>query len=1077
MKRNSTKTILLAIAFLLTAFYQVAYAQWNTNTSVNLQISGLPTADMQAVSTTDNKLWVAFYHLNGGNYDMRAQLFDADGNKLLGPDGVLVSNQPSGTATFVFNVCVDANNNLVIGNQDERSGAMQAYVYKISQAGTHLWSSAGVSLGAGMVPYPAGLPNGEVVVTWNSDISNTLALQKISASGTLVWPSPVSILVGTATTTRGQLIANLNNKFTMVYQKNAGGISTNLYAQLFDNSGTALYAPLQIGNQTTAPYRYYSIAAEGDTTYFGYYSSSGLRFNSFVQRINPNGTIPWGMNGSAFNTSTSGTDNYQMTTNINLTPGSPYVWSVCTFSDPNQVHYGIYLQKFLKSTGARQFTDQGKAVYPVGATNNQHAGNLQLHNDMPLFMSYIDNYKLYVTKLDANGNFVWSYHNTEVSSTTSGAGDPKGRYDFCQAGTNRFAGIWTENRGSAELGYIQGISQNGLFGLDVNTQGGVPAVINSGNGTLQLEAVIYPSYASQLVTWSLIAGTGMATINSTGLVAAISDGTVWAKATSIQDNTVKDSLLITISNQIPVPPDVITLPASSIGWFNGTLNGSVDANYFNSTASFEWGLTNSYGNSVSSTPALVTGGTPTPVLVQLTGLSHSTTYHYRCLAVNQAGTTYGQDLTFTTDCYLSGSIGSITGTNNLCVNTNSVVYSIPVFAGATGYTWTVPAGVTIVSGNNTNSITVDFSASAQSGNFSVFATNGACYSLTSAPFAVTVNNTPVIPENIYGIQNVCEGEQGVIFTVAPVPGATSYAWTVPAGAVITAGNNTNTITVNFPVGATSGNITVSASNDCGIGPVSNPLPISIEPLPGTTGAISGPVELCAGNASVTYSVQPVTNGYIYVWTVPVGTAIISGTGTNQLTVQFPGALSGNISVYATNGNCIGQPSPPLAISVNPIPATPTITRHGDTLVSSSDTGNQWYLEGNLLQGATDKEYVVHIAGNYSVIVTIGGCSSAASGSILVLPVSVNNLPADELFSLYPNPNNGMFDLKASSFSNSEFTVEIVDATGRLVSKTEHKGNEISGVLHFDLSKFAEGTYQVLLRSKDFSISRRMVIVK
>ncbi len=1077
MKRNFTKLLLPALVFLFTFVFQTTKAQWNTNTSVNLQISGLPTADMQAVSTTDNKLWVAFYHENAGNYDMRAQLFDADGNKLLGPDGVLVSNQTSGSATFVFNVCIDASNNLIVAMQDQRSGGMQAYVYKISQTGTHLWSNTGVLLGAGLAPYPAGLSNGEVVVTWNSDISNTLSLQKISAAGTLVWTNPVSILVGTSTTTRGQIVANLNNKFTMVYQKNAGGISTNLYAQLFDNSGTALYAPLQICNQTTAGYRYYSIAAEGDTTYFGYYSSTGLRFNSFLQRINPNGTIPWGMNGSAFNTSTSGSDYYQMTTNINLTPGSPYAWSVCTFSDPNQVHYGIYMQKFLKSTGARQFTDQGKAVYPVGSINNQHAGNLQLYNDQPLFMSYDDNYKLYVTKLDGNGNFVWSYNRTEISSTTAGAGNPKGRYDFCRVGPDRFAGIWTEDRGTADLGYVQGISQNGLFGIDVTTQGAVPAVINTGNGSLQLLATVFPSYASQQANWSITPGTGMANISASGQVTAIADGTVWAKAIAVQDNTVKDSLLITISNQVPVAPDVITLPADNLEWFSATLNGSVDANYFNSTSSFEWGLTNAYGNTVSASPSVVTGGSATPVFAELTGLTHSTTYHYRCKGVNIAGTSYGQDLTFTTDCYLSGSIGPITGISTLCVNTNSVVYSIPAFAGATGYTWTVPAGATIVSGNNTNSITVDFSASAQTGNITVFATDGACYSATSAPYTVIVNATPVIPGNISGMQIVCEGDQGLVYSVTAVPGASSYSWTVPPGAVIVAGTTTNSITVNYPVGSLPGTITVSASNECGVGMPSNPLPIDIAPLPGTPGLITGPVQLCAGNSNVTYSVQAVTNGFDYVWSVPVETTIVSGGNTNQITVQFLSALTGNISVYATNGNCLGQTSPQLLITVNPITSTPDITRHGDTLVSSAGSGNQWYLDGAIIPGATGTKHIAVYTGVYSVIVTLNGCSSAPSDGILVIPVSVSEHSVANTFEIYPNPNNGQFEIKFEMVENSEYILEIFDQTGKSILKEEKIFSIEKNTKQINLKNTPPGSYLFVLRSGDSIVSKKIFIVK
>jgi hypothetical protein len=549
MKTSTSKFLLWSLTVLLIIFSGVAHAQWNTNTSENLQISGLLTSDMQAVSTTDNKLWVAFYHENAGNYDMRAQLFDAYGNKLLGTDGVLVSNQTSGTATYVFNVCVDASNNLVVGMQDERSGALQAFVYKISQTGTHLWSSEGVLLGNGLAPYPAGLANGEVVVSWEDFDANTLKIQKISATGTLIWTAPVIVKVGTSNTTRGQIVASLNNKFTMVYQKRVIGINTTLYAQLFDDSGTALYAPLQICNQTTGGFTYYSIAAEGDTTYCGYYSSINNRSNSFLQRINPNGTIPWGMNGSAFNTNQSSGDNYQGTTNINLAPGLPYVWSLCTFSDPLQNNYGIYMQKFLKSTGERQFTDQGHAVYPIGSTNNWHAGNLQLHNNQPMFMSYDDDYKLYVTKLDENGNFVWSYNRTEISSTNAGLGNPKGRYNFCQVGPDRFAGIWTEDRGIGNLGYIQGISQNGLFGMEVQTQGSVPAVINTANGTLQLEATVFPSYANQQATWSIVPETGMANVSVSGLVTAVSDGIVWAKAIAVQDNTVMDSLLITITNQ------------------------------------------------------------------------------------------------------------------------------------------------------------------------------------------------------------------------------------------------------------------------------------------------------------------------------------------------------------------------------------------------------------------------------------------------------------------------------------------------------------------------------------------------
>jgi hypothetical protein len=511
-----------------------------------------------------------------------------------------------------------------------------------------MWGADGIVLGGGLAPYPAVLSNGECAIAWNETASNTLAIQKITTSGTLAWATPVMVQVGSTKTTRGQIVGVSGGKFCMVYQKRGTGISTTLYAQTFDNSGTALYSPLQICNQTTSGARFYSIVADADTTFFGYYSSTGFRFNSFLQRINPDGTIPWGMNGSNFNTSTGTNDSYQGTTSINHTPGSNYVWSVCTFSDPNQTMYGIYVQKFLKTSGARQFTDAGKVLYPIGTQMYTQAGDLALVGDTPMFMYYISNYKIYATRLDATGNFVWPGNQVEISSTTASAANGKMRYGFTPVGPNRCAGTWTEKRGSNYLGYAQGISIGGLTGVVVATQGGVPAEITTDQGTLQLVATVFPSTADQTVTWSIVAGTGAASISSTGLVTAIANGTVYGVATAVQDNSVTDSLVITLTNQSAAAPTVVTLPATSVTSDGATLNGTVNANTLSTIVSFDYGTTTFYNHTIAANPSTVTGTTTTPVSATITGLNPNTLYHYRVNAVNAAGVSTGADLTFTT---------------------------------------------------------------------------------------------------------------------------------------------------------------------------------------------------------------------------------------------------------------------------------------------------------------------------------------------------------------------------------------------------------------------------------------------
>lgn len=88
-----------------------------------------------------------------------------------------------------------------------------------------------------------------------------------------------------------------------------------------------------------------------------------------------------------------------------------------------------------------------------------------------------------------------------------------------------------------------------ITGVVVGTQNGVPAIIDVNGGTLQLEAQVLPAEAVQDVLWSLTAVTGMATISNNGLVTAIANGTVWAKAVSLDDPSFADSILITITNQ------------------------------------------------------------------------------------------------------------------------------------------------------------------------------------------------------------------------------------------------------------------------------------------------------------------------------------------------------------------------------------------------------------------------------------------------------------------------------------------------------------------------------------------------
>ena len=104
-----------------------------------------------------------------------------------------------------------------------------------------------------------------------------------------------------------------------------------------------------------------------------------------------------------------------------------------------------------------------------------------------------------------------------------------------------------------------------------------------------------------------------------------------------------------ISMGVVVPtPIPVTAPATSITSAGATLNGTVNANGYSTTVSFDYGLTTAYGTNVAGTPTPVTGSSATAVSAVITGLSPGTTYHFRVNGTSSQGATNGNDQTFST---------------------------------------------------------------------------------------------------------------------------------------------------------------------------------------------------------------------------------------------------------------------------------------------------------------------------------------------------------------------------------------------------------------------------------------------
>ncbi|MFC0516751.1 T9SS type A sorting domain-containing protein [Mucilaginibacter angelicae] len=151
---------------------------------------------------------------------------------------------------------------------------------------------------------------------------------------------------------------------------------------------------------------------------------------------------------------------------------------------------------------------------------------------------------------------------------------------------------------------------------------------------------------------------------------------------------------------------------------------------------------------------------------------------------------------------------------------------------------------------------------------------------------------------------------------APSPDA-AYTWTIPADATILSGQGTYLLTVKW--GYNGGEISVTASNACDT-TETNVKYISVSctsaDAPPYPALIGGPTTVNRQD-TVSFNVQGSTPGTGYTWNVPPDVSIISGQGTDKLTVTW-GNNSGDITVTAYNSCAISNPGT-KSVTVPPIP--------------------------------------------------------------------------------------------------------------------------------------------------------------
>jgi hypothetical protein len=284
--------------------------------------------------------------------------------------------------------------------------------------------------------------------------------------------------------------------------------------------------------------------------------------------------------------------------------------------------------------------------------------------------------------------------------------------------------------------------------------------------------------------------------------------------------------------------------------------------------------------------------------------------------------------------------------------------------------------------------------------------------------------------------------------------------TFPGGSPLASGLSTTTYSDTTGSGGTTYRYFVTATNNCP-GTALTPMttasaasasivfPVVAAP---PVAAVSGDATICAGSSTTISATLTGTGPWNVSWSDGF---IQSGVAASPATRLVSPSGSTVYTVTAvSDANCSGSAVGSATVTVNPSPATPTISAGGPTtfcgpgsvtLTSSSATGNQWNLNGTPINGQTGTSYNATASGSYTVTVTNGSNCSATSAATVVTVNSTPPTPTVTPSGSTTACNGGTVGLTSSAASGNQWLLN---------------GNTINGATGTTYNAPSTGSYSV-----------------
>jgi hypothetical protein len=475
-------------------------------------------------------------------------------------------------------------------------------------------------------------------------------------------------------------------------------------------------------------------------------------------------------------------------------------------------------------------------------------------------------------------------------------------------------------------------------------------------------------------------------------------------------------------------------------------------------------------------------------------------YAYRCILTGQCGTTTSNCATLTVN-----TAPAITGQpSNISVCSGSAAsFTVTATGSGIGYQWelSTDGGTTWnpIGGATNATYTIVSTTTSQNGYRYRCVVTGTCTpAATSSAAVLTVNSSVTVTGNPSN-STICEGT-GTSFSASASGTGLNYQWEVSTDGGATWSNVTNSAVYS---GATTPTLTLTnvpptlngyryrcniTSPPCTPGITTSAL-LTVNTFPVIT-AQPANTSICEGG-NPTFSVTATTavGSLSYQWQVSTNggvswTNIAGATSNSYSQTNIPVGQNGYRYRVIVTAGCGSSTSNSATITVNAYPVA-TLTNIPVTLclsdpsysLTASTAGGTW--SGS---GVTGSSFSPSAAGlgtkTISYTLNNAGCVTTKTSIIQVNECADRHLllNAFQAVFVYPNPTNGIINMRLNTDLYSSLGLRVFNAMGQEVKSEVFTGLGYGSVVSTDLSRLPAGTYQLYMYNTQNGFIKKAVSV-